>query len=81
LKLLWLLEFLAEKVLEFFHGLSFFCLEFFGYREKKACTVYRIFQPGGCVTPFMPLSTKLKIILKKIGSESTWLIKSHHLSP
>ena len=35
LKLLWLLEFLAEKVLEFFHGLSFFRLEFFGYREKK----------------------------------------------
>ena len=37
MKLLWLLEFLAEKVLEFFHGLSFFRLEFFGYREKKAC--------------------------------------------
>ena len=36
LKLLWLLEFLAEKVLEFFHGLSFFRLEFFGYREKKS---------------------------------------------
>ena len=29
------LSFLAEKVLEFFHGLSFFRLEFFGYREKK----------------------------------------------
>ena len=43
LKLLWLLEFLAEKVLEFFHGLSFFRLEFFGYREKKAWCKYSSF--------------------------------------